>query len=198
MDAAGARRLSVRMATATDVSAITEITNALLQATTYEWRETPYGAGDREKWFADQRARGNPVLVATAGDAVVGWASYGDFRNATRWPGYRFTAEHTIHVSESHWGRGVGRMLMTELIDCARRARKRVLVAAIDATNVRSIGFHAALGFSEVARMPGIGEKWGRRLDLVLMQVDLVNRRDDRDRLGPRGVPSLDPDPQGL
>jgi L-amino acid N-acyltransferase len=47
------------------------------------------------------------------------------------------------------------------------------MVAGIDASNVRSIQFHSRLGFDEVARMPGIGEKWGRRLDLVLMQCDL-------------------------
>jgi L-amino acid N-acyltransferase YncA len=48
-----------------------------------------------------------------------------------------------------------------------------VLVAAIDASNGRSITFHAKMGFVEVARMPGVGEKWGQRLDLVLMQTDL-------------------------
>jgi L-amino acid N-acyltransferase YncA len=62
---------------------------------------------------------------------------------------------------------------MVELADQARRSGKRVLVAGIDATNTGSIDFHARLGFREVARMPGVGEKWGQRLDLVLMQLDL-------------------------
>ncbi len=47
------------------------------------------------------------------------------------------------------------------------------MVAGIDAANVRSIAFHARLGFAEVARMPGVGDKFGQRLDLVLMQLDL-------------------------
>jgi phosphinothricin acetyltransferase len=68
------------------------------------------------------------------------------------------------------WGRGVGRALLDALIEHARAAGKRVMVAGIDGENVRSIAFHARLGFVEVARMPGVGEKLGRRLDLVLMQ----------------------------
>ena len=88
--------------------------------------------------------------------------------------GSRFTIEHTIHVAEGHQGAGVGRALLLALIDHGRRAGKRVMVAAIDASNTGSIAFRARFGFVEVARMPGVGEKWGRRLDLVLMQLDLT------------------------
>ena len=68
------------------------------------------------------------------------------------------------------WGRGVGRALMDALV--ARRGRdgKHVMVAGIDGDEPGSIRFHERLGFFEVARMPEIGEKFGRRLDLVLMQ----------------------------
>jgi phosphinothricin acetyltransferase len=62
---------------------------------------------------------------------------------------------------------------MVALVETARRAGKRVMVAAIDAGNVGSIAFHARLGFVEVGRMPGVGDKWGQRLSLVLMQLDL-------------------------
>ncbi len=101
---------------------------------------------------------------------VVGWATYGDFRDSARWPGYRHTVEHSIHVREACWGRGVGRALVEALTTRARRDGKHVMVAAIDADNLRSIRFHEHVGFVEVARMPEIGEKFGRRLDLVLMQ----------------------------
>ena len=111
-------------------------------------------------------------LLATVS---VSWAGPATGTSVTRrrWPGYRYTAEHTIHVLESRWGYGIGRSLLIDLADHARLAGKRVLVAGIDSTNVRSIQFHAKMGFVEVARMPGIGDKWGRRLDLVLMQHDL-------------------------
>lgn len=106
---------------------------------------------------------------------MVGWASYGDFRDATRWPGYRFTAEHTILLAQSHWGRGLGRRLLESLMEQAVRAGKRVMVGGVDSSNVASIAFHTRLGFTEVGGMPGVGDKWGQRLDLVLLQRDLVD-----------------------
>ena len=160
----------VRDATRNDLPEITAIYNALLETTTHEWTETLHTISEREEWLAEQAANGHPALVAVLDDEVVGWATYGDFRDSQRWPGYRYTVEHSIHVREDQWGRGVGRALVESLMDHARAAGKHVMVAGIDADNVGSIRFHERLGFFEVARMPEIGEKFGRRLDLVLMQ----------------------------
>ena len=171
-------RVEIRAAEASDLPALTAIQNALIGTTTYEWTETPYALDDRAAWLEAHRAAGEPVLVAVDGDAVVGFAAYGDFRDTGRWPGYRFTVEHTIHVAESHQGAGVGRALLLALTDHARRAGKRVMVAAIDASNTGSVAFHGRAGFVEVARMPDVGEKWGRRLGLVLMQLELGAGRD--------------------
>ena len=159
----------VRGAARGDVEAITAIANQLLATTTHEWTETPHTVEERRRWLTSQHAVGWPVLVAQRHGEVVGWASYGDFRDSTRWPGYRGTVEHSIHVRSDQWGSGVGRALMTALVERARATGKHVMVGAIDAANLRSIRFHERLGFSEVGRLPGIGEKFGRRLDLVLM-----------------------------
>jgi L-amino acid N-acyltransferase len=165
--------VTIRAAVAGDGTAITEISNALIGSTSYEWREEPHTVEERADWLREHDAHREPVLVAVDGGRVVGWAAYGDFRDTTRWPGYRFTVEHTIHVTESHWGAGVGRALLTRLCELATDAGKRVIVAGIDGTNEDSIRFHARLGFVEVARMPGVGDQGGRRLDLVLMQREL-------------------------
>jgi phosphinothricin acetyltransferase len=165
--------VSIREAVAGDVPAITAIQNALLATTTYEWTEAPHTESERRAWLERQRLDGHPVLVAVADGSpgeVVGWAAYGDFRDSRKWPGYRPTVEHTVHVRGDQWGRGVGRRLVESLVERARTAGKRVMVGGIDSTNVDSIRFHERLGFVEVARMPGIGEKFGRRLDLVLVQ----------------------------
>jgi L-amino acid N-acyltransferase len=164
---------STRAATESDVPAITDIVNAHIGTTTYEWTESPHTPESRRLWLSQKHVAGEPVIVACEGPAVVGVASYGDFRDSRRWPGYRFTVEHSIHVAEPQWGRGIGRSLISALATHARLQGKRVMVAAIDGSNVRSIEFHSRLGFDEVARMPGVGEKWGQRLDLVLMQCDL-------------------------
>ncbi|HZM29650.1 MAG TPA: GNAT family N-acetyltransferase [Acidimicrobiales bacterium] len=167
--------MRIREAGVDDVEAITALTNALIPTTTYEWREAPFSVEDRRAWLAAKAAAGMPVLVADDGGDVVGWAGYGDFRDTGRWPGYRFTVEHTVHVREDHRGRGVGRRLMEALLDRALADGKRVMVAAIDASNVDSVLFHERLGFAEVGRLPGVGEKFGHRLDLVLMQRDLTS-----------------------
>jgi L-amino acid N-acyltransferase YncA len=160
----------VRDATASDLPAIRGLYNALIPTTTIGWTETEQSARDRKAWFARQNQQGHPVLVADDAGAVVGYAAYGDFRGAGKWPGYRYTVEHTIHVREDRWGGGVGRTLLTELVERALDQGMHVMVAAIDGDNRASIDFHRRLGFVEVARMPEVGQKFGRWLDLVLMQ----------------------------
>jgi L-amino acid N-acyltransferase len=160
----------VRDAVEGDVPAIAGLYNALIPTTTVAWSETVQTVDDRLAWFRRQRDRDLPVLVAVVDDAVVGFTAFGDFRGAGLWPGYRFTVEHTIHVDETCWGRGVGRALLDELVGRAVSLGMHVMVAAIDGGNDASIRFHERLGFTVVARMPEVGHKFGRWLDLVLMQ----------------------------
>ncbi len=166
----------IRDAVAGDVGQITALRNALLATTTYEWTDEPHTDAETEAWLERHRDEGYPVLVAVDEERpahVLGWAAYGDFRDIERWPGYRFVVEHTIHVREDAWGHGVGQQLIVALATHARAAGKRVLVAAIDGSNTGSIAFHERLGFVEVGRLPGVGEKHGHRLDLVLLQLAL-------------------------
>jgi L-amino acid N-acyltransferase len=166
----------VRDATNDDIAAIVELYNALIPTTTVAWTEVPQSVDEREAWFQKQESEGFPVLVAEDNDAVIGFCAYGHFRGAGMWPGYSQTVEHTIHVGEAHWGAGVGRALLNELAIRAKSAGLHVLVGAIDSANTASIEFHSRLGFVEVARMPQVGHKFGRWLDLVLMQSILDDR----------------------
>ena len=109
-------------------------------------------------------------MVGEMGGDVVGFAAYGSFRGSGKWPGYRHTVEHTIHVQEDLRGHGIGGRLLDALIARARNADVHVMVAAIDGDNTDSIAFHERLGFRVVARMPEVGQKFDRWLDLVLMQ----------------------------
>ena len=170
----------VRPATSSDAGAIASILNALLGTTTIEWTDAPHTDASVIAWMDEH----DTVLVADDGGDVVGVAAFGPFRDVVKRPGYRFTVENTIHVREDRWGSGVGRMLMDALIDEARRSGKHAMVAAIDGENVASIRFHEGLGFIEAGRMPELGAKFGRWLDLVLLQL----RLDDR----------IAPDPGGL
>jgi L-amino acid N-acyltransferase len=160
----------IRNAGATDMRAVTDLSNATITTTTVAWTDSLETYEERAVWFEEQRRTNNPVLVVEAGGEVVGFATYGEFRNSTKWPGYRFTVEHSIHVREDLWGRGIGRGLLEALIARAVANDKHVMVAAVDAANDASISFHQRLGFVEVARMPETGRKFGRWLDLVLLQ----------------------------
>jgi phosphinothricin acetyltransferase len=166
----------IRPATAADVPAITAIQNALISTTTIEWRDDLHTDSERGAWLERCEAEGFPVLVAEVDGAIVGFAAYGDFRDTAKWPGYRYVVEHTVHVREDQWGSGVGRALMGALLEHARAAGRHVMVGAVDGANEASIRFHERLGFTEVARLPQVGAKHGRWLDLVLLQVVLDER----------------------
>jgi phosphinothricin acetyltransferase len=159
----------VRDATDTDLRAIVEIYNASILTTT-TWSERFQILPEREFWFVARRRAGDAVLVAERDGDVIGFAAYGEFRDNALWPGYRFTVENTVHVRDGFEGHGVGRALMTELLERARAAGLHAMIAAVDSENTGSIEFHERLGFSEVGRLPEIGWKHDRWLDLVLLQ----------------------------
>jgi phosphinothricin acetyltransferase len=143
---------------------------------TVAWTETPDTYEQRLAWFHRQQANCFPILVADVDGEVVGFAAYEHFRGEGKWPGYALTVEHSIHVREAHWGGGIGRALLEGLMQRAREAGLHVMVGAIDGENEASLRFHERLGFVEVARMPQTGRKFGRWLDLVLVQRVLDKR----------------------
>jgi L-amino acid N-acyltransferase len=158
---------------ADDATAINGLYNATVSTTTVAWTEEHESVATRRQWLQAQHAANRPVLVAEADGRVVGFASYGEFRNATKWPGYRFTVEHTVHIDAAHQGAGVGGALLEALVERATAADLHVMIGAIDGENDGSLRFHQRHGFVEVARLHEVGFKFGRWLDLVLVQRTL-------------------------
>jgi phosphinothricin acetyltransferase len=173
LPAADESPVRIRDADRDDAEAICALYNATVSATTVAWTEEHEPVATRREWLVTQRAAGNPVLVAEAEGRVIGFASYGEFRNATKWPGYRFTVEHTIHIDATHQGAGVGGALLEALVERATAAGLHVMIGAIDGENDGSIRFHERHGFVGVARVHEVGFKFGRWLDLVLVQRTL-------------------------
>ena len=159
--------IEVRDASAADLPAILSIYNDVIATTTAVYRDDPATLDDRQAWWQARVTQGYPVLVADEGGEILGFASFGDFR---AWPGYRFTVEHTVHVRADCRGRGVGHLLMTDLLRRGRELGKHVMVAGVDAENAGSIRFHERLGFECVGHLHEVGFKFGRRLDLVFLQ----------------------------
>jgi phosphinothricin acetyltransferase len=153
-----------------DIEAVTEIYNEILTHSTAIFRDTPATPQERAEWWKAQCAKGYPVMVAETEGRVLGFASFGDFRS---WPGYRFTVEATIHLCPDARRRGIGTVLLKELISHARRLGKHMLIAGVDADNTASLGFLAKMGFEETAHMREVGYKFGRYLDLIFLQYRL-------------------------
>ena len=163
--------LSLRPATAADAPAIAEIYNHAVLHTTAIWNDVTVDAANRAHWLLQRQADGFAVLVATdEGGQVLGYAAYGPWRN---FDGYRHTVENSIYVHPGAHRRGVGRQLLAALLECAQRQGLHVMVAAIEAGNEASIALHIAQGFAETGRMPEVGCKFGRWLDLVFLQRTL-------------------------
>ena len=160
----------VRPASLADMQRVCDLYNALIPTSTIGWTEQLQTLPEREAWFRGQLEAGFPTIVADEHGKVIGFAAYSDFRGAGKWPGYRYTVEHTIHIDQRWWGRSVGRALLSALIDEAQASGVHVMIAAIDGDNQESVRFHERLGFTTTARLPEIGTKFGRWLDLVLMQ----------------------------
>ena len=163
----------IRPATDADVSRITDIFNQAIPAGDAEWTERLHNDDDRLVWLHDRAAAGRPVIVAELDETVVGVASYGDFRDSTLREGFRFVCEHSVYVDGSARGTGAADALMDELESIAKANGLRQMIATIDASNERSVAFHARRGFVEVGRMPDIGFTFGTWRTMVLMQLDL-------------------------
>lgn len=165
--------VQIRDADDSDLPAITEIHNHTVVHTTAIWNEDAVDVADRAAWLADRTARGYPVIVAVDDSGLVGYASYAQWRPHS---GYKHTVEHSVYVRGDQRGRGIGKTLMAELIERARAAGIHVMIGGIESGNVASIVLHERLGFAEVGRMPQVGAKFGRWLDLSMLQLVLDDR----------------------
>lgn len=161
----------IREATPNDIARITEIYNDAVLNTTAIWNETLVDEKNRLEWLATRQKSGYPVLVAVSADSdVIGYATFGDWR---AFDGYRYTVEHSVYVHKDHRGAGIGKQMMIELIEKARGLGKHVMVAGIAADNTSSIALHEKLGFKDVGRLPQVGAKFGKWLDLAFLQLVL-------------------------
>ncbi|MBW8284437.1 MAG: GNAT family N-acetyltransferase [Rhizobium sp.] len=162
--------ITIRAAVETDLEAIRDIYNHAVEHTTAIWNEVLVDTENRRAWMEQRQARGFPVLVAIRDGKVAGYASYGDWR---AFDGYRHTVEHSVYVDKDCRGAGLGRLLMQALIDHARANDKHVMIAAIEAENQPSIALHERLGFRLVGIHREVGQKFGRWLDLAMMELQL-------------------------
>ncbi len=159
--------MEIRDAGEPDLPGLLAIYNDVIATSTAVYSYLPVTLEDRLQWWRTRVASGYPVLVATDQSAILGFATFGDFR---AWPGYRFTVEHSVHVRADRRGQGIGKRLVEALFPRAAALGKHVMVAGVDAANAASIRFHERLGFEQVGHLREVGYKFDRWLDLVFLQ----------------------------
>jgi phosphinothricin acetyltransferase len=163
--------MEIRAATDADVPDIQAIYAHHVLHGTGTFEEEPPSVEEIMARYRKVVDKGHVWLVATDATGVLGYGYYAPFRERSA---YRFTVEDSIYVREDVRGQGVGKMLVTRLIELATAAGLRQMIAVIgDSENVGSIGVHASLGFHMVGTMKSTGLKFGRWLDVVTMQRPL-------------------------
>lgn len=157
----------IRRATPADAAAIAALWNPYIRDTAITFNATEKTADDVARMIAERDTAGQATFVAVDGNALLGFATYAQFRGGI---GYARTMEHTVILSPAATGKGVGRQMMQAVEDHARAGGVISLFAGVSAENPAGRAFHARLGFAEVAVLREVGFKFGRRMDLVLMQ----------------------------
>ncbi len=158
---------TIRAAERSDLAQILAIYNEVIRNSTAVYSEVAFTSTRGEEWFAAKAEQGFPFVVALEAAEVVGFATFGEFR---AWPCYQYTVEHSLHVRADRRGRGIGRMLLSELIERAQAMHKHAMIAGIDADNAASVGLHQSMGFTPAGRFREVGFKFGRWLDLVFLE----------------------------
>jgi phosphinothricin acetyltransferase len=156
----------IRRAQIPDAPAIADIYNEAIATTTATFDTEPKTVQERTRWLASHDDR-HPVLVAELDGAVVGWASL------TQWSdraAYNDTAETSFYVHSTNRGHGIGRRLQEALIAEAQRLGYHTLIARITAGSGESLHLHETTGFNHVGVLKEVGRKFGKLLDVHVLQ----------------------------
>jgi L-amino acid N-acyltransferase YncA len=163
--------IEIRPATAVDAPAIQALYAHHVLTGTGTFEIDPPDVAEISARLAKVAGRGLPWLLAHEGTTLLGYAYAGPFRERAA---YDATCEDSIYVAPDAQGRGVARALLGALIERCRAAGLREMLAVIgDSHNHASIGLHKAHGFADAGLLRRVGHKFGRDLDVVILQKSL-------------------------
>jgi L-amino acid N-acyltransferase len=158
--------VNLRLARPEDADATREIYNAEVTGSTVTFDLVPRSLEEQQAWL-DDRSGAMAVVVAEVEGRVVGFASLSPYRDR---PAYATTVEDSVYVHAEFRGRGVARALLAELLDIAATRGFHAVMARIVGGHDASIGLHDSLGFTIVGTEREVGRKFGKWLDVVIMQ----------------------------
>jgi phosphinothricin acetyltransferase len=158
--------LELRPAERRDADAIRTIYNREVLGTTVTFDMVPRSLDDQVRWI-DEHSGGHPAVVAVREGRVVGFGSLSPYRAR---PAYSTSVENSVYVDESARGTGVGRAVLEELVRLGQAHGFHAVFARVVGGHTASIALHRACGFWEVGVEREVGRKFGKWLDVVLMQ----------------------------
>ena len=158
--------MRIRAATIDDLTAITEIYNEAILKTVATFDTEPKTLEEQRKWFRNHGAK-NPIIVAEEEGIIVGWAALSEWSDRCA---YADAAEVSLYVKEDHQGHGIGRILLERLVETGNDVGLHTIIARIAEGNEISVHLHKSLGFEHVGIMKEVGRKFGRLLDVHIMQ----------------------------
>src|SRR5262245_26512556 len=161
---------SIRLATAADLPTISKIYNYYVLRSTCTYHLEPETLADREAGFSAHPPDRFPVTVADVDSQVAGWGSISKFRDRAA---YDPTVEASVYIRHDLHRRGLGRLLLTDLIERARQIGYHSLIGGASADQTASVALQESLGFARVALFKQVGYKFGMWLDVVFMQLML-------------------------
>ena len=167
------KEITIRPADLSDLPSITEIYNEAILTTTATFDTDPKDLADRQRWFESHGVR-HPVLVAVVDRRVVGWSSLSKWSDRCAYDG---TAETTFYVKSEFQGCGIGRELKSKIIDEARRLGFHSLIARVAEGSLASLHLNQECGFVMVGTLREVGRKFGRLLDVHILQK-MLNSED--------------------
>ncbi len=161
---------TIRPATEADLTVINDIYNHYVLHSTCTYQEEPETMDDRWRWFECHGGK-HPVIVAVMDGRVAGWGSLSPYHARSA---YRFTIENSVYVHHELHGRGIGSLLLGELISRARSLGHRAIIAGIDEQQTASVALHDKFHFEKVGHLKEVGFKFGRWLDVIYMELNLA------------------------
>ncbi|HXX89674.1 MAG TPA: GNAT family N-acetyltransferase [Acidimicrobiales bacterium] len=159
--------MDVRLAQPADAAAIRAIYNAEVTRSTVTFDIEPRTLAEQRRWV-EQHQGVHPAVVAVEDGVVTGFGSLSPFRDRAA---YSTTVEDSVYVDEAWRGRGVGRLLLRELVALAQKQGFHTVIARISGDNAPSIALHESCGFTMVGVEREVGRKFGRWIDVTVMQL---------------------------
>ncbi len=157
----------VRLARATDADAIRSIYNAEVTGSTATFDLVPRTVDEQLAWLAEHRGPYPAVVALDEDETVLGFGSLSEYKNR---PSYATTVENSVYVGAAHRGKGVGRLLLRELVELATRHGFHSVIARVGGDNTTSIALHRDCGFTLVGVEREVGRKFNRWMDVTVLQ----------------------------